>query len=217
MITYHKIETIFKRDEQGTKRLIPFEWRDRTVEFLRDCEWVWTEKVDGTNIGIYWDGHAVHFQGRTEKANIPKPLLEKLEKLFGGEANEQLFEQLFGEKEVVLFGEGYGNKIQKCGADYNPNGVDFILFDVYVGGIYLERLNVEDIGRAFSIDVVPIVGKGTLVEAIHFVQTEPKSTIGNAMMEGVVARPTVEVKNRKGERIIVKIKVKDFKGLEVEE
>lgn len=35
------------------------------------------------------------------------------------------------------------------------------------------------------------------------------------MMEGVVARPTVEVKNRKGERIIVKIKVKDFKGLEV--
>lgn len=135
--------------------------------------------------------------------------------MFGGEDNEQLFEQLFGEKEVVLFGEGFGNKIQKCGADYNPDGVDFILFDVYVGGTYLERINVEGIGKAFNIDVVPIVGKGTLVDAIHFVQSEPKSTIGNAMMEGVVARPTVEVKNGKGERIIVKVKVKDFKGLEV--
>ena len=76
MITYHKIETIFKRDEQGTKRLIPYEWRDETVEFLRDCEWVWTEKIDGTNIGIYWDGHAVHFQGRKERAMRKKCTLE---------------------------------------------------------------------------------------------------------------------------------------------
>ena len=135
MITYHKIETVFNRDIEGTKKLIPYDWRDPTVEFLKNCTWEWTEKIDGTNIGVYWDGHKVSFQGRTEKAQIPKFLLEKLEELFGGEENEQIFEQMFGEKEVVLFGEGYGNKIQKCGAKYIPDGVDFILFDAWVNGI----------------------------------------------------------------------------------
>ena len=33
-----------------------------------------------------------------------------MEIMFGGNANEELFEQTFGEKEMILFGEGYGKK-----------------------------------------------------------------------------------------------------------
>jgi hypothetical protein len=36
------------------------------------------------------------------------------------------------------------------------------------------------------------------------------STIGKAPMEGLVARPKVELQDRCGNRMIVKIKVKDF-------
>jgi hypothetical protein len=71
MRKYDKIETIFSRDMTGTKKLIPGVFRDPTVEFLRVNKWIWTEKVDGTNIRVYWDGHTVSFGGRTDNATIP--------------------------------------------------------------------------------------------------------------------------------------------------
>lgn len=78
-----------------------------------------------------------------------------------------------------------------------------------VGNIFLERENVEDIARTFGIDVVPIVGEGTLDDGVAFIMTRPKSTIGSAYMEGIVARPKVEMRDRMGRRVIVKIKVRD--------
>ena len=115
MKEYHKIETVFERDLEGSKKLIEGRYRDKTVEYLANCKWRFTEKIDGTNIRVYWDGHCVNFGGRTEKAQIPMHLLEYLNATFGGNENEEIFEQMFGDKEVILFGEGYGPKIQKGG------------------------------------------------------------------------------------------------------
>lgn len=212
MKTYEKIETIYARDIEGTKKLIPGRFRSETVESLKNCEWEWTEKVDGTNIRVYWDGHSVSFGGRTDRASIPAPLVNRLNELFGGEANAQLFEQTFGDKEVILFGEGYGAKIQNGGA-YIPNGVDFILFDVLIGNNYQAREWVGLTALAFGVKAVPIVGRGTLDEAVEFVKGHPKSTLGNCEMEGIVCRPSLELRDRRGERVIVKIKWNDFKHL----
>ena len=136
MRTYEKLETLYERSMDGSKALKPDVWRNPTVQMLKDIPWDWTEKVDGTNIRIYWDGHTVSFGGRTEAAQIPAPLVNRLNELFGGETNAQLFEQLFGEREVYLFGEGYGNKIQGCGKQYISDGVDFILFDLMISDNY---------------------------------------------------------------------------------
>ena len=134
MRTYEKIETIFNRDTTGTKKLILDDFRNETVEFLKDTEWVFTEKIDGTNIRVYWDGHKVEFGGRTDNAEIPRPLLDSLNKIFGTTEAEELFEQTFGEKNVILFGEGYGGKVQGVGNEYRPDE-SFILFDVLIGEI----------------------------------------------------------------------------------
>ena len=111
MLEYNKIDTVFNRDTQGTKKLIEGDYRDKTVEYLQDNIWQWTEKIDGTNIRVHWDGHKVEFAGRTDKAQIPAHLLTRLEELFGGNENEERFEQMFVAREVFLFGEGYGPKI----------------------------------------------------------------------------------------------------------
>ena len=210
MKEYIKIETPFERDIHGTKKLIEGKWRNETVEFLQNVDWTFTEKIDGTNISIAWDGHKVEYHGRTERAQIPSHLINRLNELFGGEVNEELFEQTFGETPMILFGEGYGYKIQNGGL-YRDD-VDFILFDVYQPDtdLWLKRESVEEIAKTFGIDVVPIVLTGNLQEGIDFIKTHPKSTFGKADMEGVVARPTVEVKDRQGKRVIVKIKAKDF-------
>jgi hypothetical protein len=208
MKEYHKIETLFERDMEGSKKLIEGKFRNKTIEFLKDNEWDFTEKIDGTNIRVVWDGHNVSFWGRTDNAQIPNHLMDRLNVLFSTNEAEEMFEQKFGENFVMLFGEGYGVKIQKGGL--YRNDVDFILFDVLVGDIYLERENVEDVAKAFGIDVVPIIFSGTLSKAVEYIKNNPDSTFGTAKMEGLVGRPKVEVFDRRGNRVIVKIKVCDF-------
>jgi hypothetical protein len=209
MIEYNKIDTVYERDMDGTKMLIEGKFRSKAVEFLADCKWVFTEKIDGTNIRIHWDGHKVEFGGRTERANIPSHLLNKLMEVFLNNETEELFEQTFGDKDVILFGEGYGIKIQN-GGNYRPD-VGFILFDVMVNEHYLNRDAVEGIAKAFNLEVVPIVMCGTIKEAVAFIKTSPNSMIGTAKMEGLVGRPGVELYEGYGKRLIIKIKACDFK------
>lgn len=212
MKEYHKIETVFERDIDGSKKLIEGKFRNETVEFLKNNIWQFTEKIDGTNIRVCWDGHNISYLGRTIQSQIPTHLFKYLDELFHNDSTEELFEQMFGEKEVVLFGEGYGTKIQKVGGLYRQD-VSFILFDVMIDGVYLARSNVENIATSLGIEVVPIVLEGTIPDAIEFVKSCPKSTIGQAPMEGVVGRPKVEIMDRLGNRLIVKIKVCDFKNI----
>ena len=214
MKEYHKIETLFERDEK-TKKLIIGKFRNPTVEYLKDNVWVFTEKVDGTNIRVCWDGHTVSFAGRTDKAQIPTHLVNRLNELFGGETNEELFEQKFGENEVDLFGEGYGRKIQSCGSQYRDD-VDFILFDVMINGNYQPREVVEDIAQFFGVDVVPIVLEGTLQQGIDYVLSNRKSLVAKngAEIEGLVGRTKLETFDRTGNRNIVKIKYRDFNPID---
>jgi hypothetical protein len=209
MIEYNKIETLYKRDMEGTKKLLEGEFRNPAVEFLKDNVWQFTEKVDGTNIRVYWDGHKVQFGGRTERAQIPAHLVNYLNSVFGTNEAEQIFEEKFGETEVILFGEGYGPKIQNGGL--YRNDVSFIMFDVLIAGNYQPRESVEDIAKAFGIDIVPIIFEGTIQEGVDFVKGHPDSTMGTAKMEGLVGRPKIEMRDRCGKRIIVKIKWEDFK------
>lgn len=210
MREYHKIETVFNRSTDGDKRLIWGDYRNETVKYLADNIWQFTEKIDGTNIRIHWDGHNVEIGGRTDRAQIPKHLMDYLSATFLTPEVEELFEQTYGEKDVMLFGEGYGAKIQN-GGEYRSD-VSFILFDVLIGDNWQSREWVEATAKMFGIDVVPIVLEGTIGDGIDYVMQHNNSTIGKAVMEGIVGRPKVEMKDRLGNRIIVKIKWKDFKN-----
>ena len=154
----------------------------------------------------------VIFGGRSDDAQLPTPLLLRLQELFVRFEPRQIFVETFGieEIDVVLYGEGYGARIQKGGGNYIPNGVDFVLFDVAINGLYLERENVEDIAQKFGIKVVPIIGHGTLDEAIEMTRKGFKSQWGDFLAEGIVARPRIELLSRRRERIITKVKHKDF-------
>ena len=209
---YQKIPTIFTRNT--VSKVLSKSYINPIVEYLKDLIWGWTEKIDGTNVGINWDGHKVSFQGRTEDAEFTPKQLDFLNEMFAGEDMAQIFEQKFGEKETTIYGELYGNDIQKVGRDYRED-YGFRVFDVKINGFYLSRQNVEDVATYFGLEIVPIVGQGTLQEAILYVLCHQKSTVDGcrAPLEGVVARPLVDIYNNKGERILVKIKRQDFKAV----
>ena len=100
MREYHKIETVFERSTDGGKRLQLGKFRNPTVKFLKDLPWQFTEKLDGANTRVYWDGHKVSYGGRTDRAQMQVPLMNYLVSVFGTQEAEELFEQTFGEREV---------------------------------------------------------------------------------------------------------------------
>lgn len=208
MREYPKIYGPYNRHTEGPQRnkLIEGQWSRPEIGYLAQSEWNFTEKVDGTNIRVHWDGHKVEFGGRTDRAQIPAKLIAVLQNLFP----EELFEQQFGETVVTLYGEGYGAGIQKGGGNYLAAGVNFTLFDVRVGDWWLLRPDVVDVGSKLGVDVVPLVLIGTVPDAIRLVRDGLASEWGAFPAEGLVGTTSAGLLDRAGNRIMVKIKTADF-------
>jgi hypothetical protein len=186
-------------------------------DYLRDLKFQGTEKVDGTNSRIYWDGHAVSIGGHTDNASDAYQT-KTLTGLFLTKEMEYLFEQNFGAKQVYLFAETYGPKIN--GGDTYADTNDVILFDVWVRGgaddpvkgYWLSRDKVDEVAKEMGLESVPVVFEGTLVEAEAFMLKHPMSTLGGGKheMEGLVLQPMIPLLNAKGEPIKCKLKYRDL-------
>lgn len=215
MTEYHKIDTIFARDQRG--RIVRGTYARPEFGYLADLEWVFTEKVDGTNIRLHYDGsptfrgneHA-YVAGRTDAAQLPPLLLHRLVQRMKTTPFENVFATA---NDVTLYGEGYGAGIQRNGRLYRSDSVDLVLFDVRVGDWWLHREDVEDVADKLGLAVVPIVGRGTLTDAVNLTEEGFASERwpNVAVAEGLVLRPAVELFDRGGRRVITKIKHRDFR------
>lgn len=181
-------------------------WAIPEFGVLADAEWTWTEKVDGTNVRVIWDGYKVSLGGRTDDAQMPVVLIDVLRGMFP----EELMEQVFGATPVVLYGEGYGPKINKGGGNYGPKP-SFTLFDVKIAQWWLRPDDTRDIANKLGVEHVPEVFKGTVHDAIyHVAKRGLTSRWGNFNAEGVVGQAPLGLLTRGGDRILMKIKRKDF-------
>lgn len=220
---YPKIHTLWKRNPE-THKII--EGAYSKEEFESITQWYISEKIDGTNIRIYYkyinhfndDLGFVTFKGRTNKAEIPSHLLDYLKKTF---TPEKMYKEFIEGKErdffeIILYGEGYGPKIQ-TGHLYR-NDVSFILFDAKVGNWWLESQDLTDIANRLNCDPLPYLysdlteHKFTKKECLHFIKEKLyKSTIPeNYSFEGIVARSAPMMLFRDGTPIMFKLKVKDY-------
>jgi hypothetical protein len=76
MSEYHKIETLYERDEK-THRLKPeLILKNRIYGAIKS--WVWTEKIDGTNIRAIWKSEKLIFGGKTDNAQMHAELIRWL-------------------------------------------------------------------------------------------------------------------------------------------
>ena len=211
MIEYQKIETLFKFNNE-TKKFVK-EFYNPIVEYLKNNEWLVSEKIDGTNIRVHWDGYRVEWSGRTDKSQLPKELSDLLQEIFG--ESEIIFEQTFGEKDVLLFMEGYGGKIQ--GGLYGGKE-RLIGFDIMVNNIYLDKNTIKDIFDKFNVETIKFWKVKNLDEAINYTinyteSSEHCETRQNEI-EGLVCVPLMRIYDHQGKRIIIKIKKKDLNKLD---
>ena len=90
MTEYQKIETLYKFD--NATKTYRKELFNPYVDYLKDNEWIASEKIDGTNVQVEYDGHRVAFHGRTERTNFPKEVFAALTEKFAD--SEVVFEQI---------------------------------------------------------------------------------------------------------------------------
>ena|SRR3990167_7041158 len=204
MTEYHKIETLYVRDEK-TFKVDPSQLKNRVYGQIKT--WCFTEKIDGTNIRCIWKDQKLTFNGRTDNAQIHADLIQYLYETVPVEK----LKDIFPDTDAVIYGEGYGAGIQKGGL-YSETK-KFIVFDVLVADKWwLAQENVNDVARKIGLDVVPDFGVMTLEVATEFVRHGFQSKLNGGLMraEGLVGRTIEPLFDKKGHRLIVKLKTKDF-------
>lgn len=209
---YPKINTLWKRDKDNKFKIMEGDFS--CPEFVAIKQWLITEKIDGTNIRIMWSRPtgSLQFGGRTDRASIPAPLVNQLKEIFTAEKMNKVFPEA---EEVILFGEGYGNKIQKVGGKYRDD-VSFILFDVWIDSWWLEFDKVIEIASKLGVEPVPVDCVTTTDDAIRYLKSKPKSEIAKEplVIEGIVARSYPLMLFRDGKPIMWKLKVSDYEKIE---
>lgn len=216
---YTKIQTLFKRNTNNKNVIVEGDYSKE--EFPNIKNYLFTEKIDGTNIRVSYDfeSKVLRFDGKTDNAQIPAKLYAALQNMF----TDHMFEVIFAPppnteksypKKVILYGEGYGAGIQNGGLYRDDNS--FILFDVLVDEWWLQRKDIEHIGKEMNIDVVPILGIGPMEIGIDLVKKKTPSLVSKKprIFEGVVATSHPLMLFRDGEPIKFKLKVKDYEQLE---
>ncbi len=237
---YPKIDTLFDRYENFAVNIE----RIRRPEFLVPKGFIVTEKIDGTNVRVSLErfvpplmnaegasGMAanaqhddksvewcVRFYGHHEKSQMPPFLLEYLQETFTLGKMKALWRGP-GEAEypIVLYGEGYGAKIQSGGDYRKDSDVSFRLFDVLIGESWLRRVDVESVATQLYILPVPYVylGQRPIDVIVAEVRVGIPSVVANLegvprMSEGVIAFTDPPLFNSRGKRLTFKLKTSDF-------
>lgn len=235
---YPKIDTLFTRDK-NTFKIIPGKFRNEAYSLINEWEWTEKidgtniritygdcpppceldkkpninrkqfRKVIDNPSNIYSGDNkycGIKYDGRTDNAELPGGVVDYLDdKLSCAKMME-----LFQDRKVIIYGEGYGGKIQK-GSGYSVTQ-KFIVFDIFIEGFWLRRSDVEEICNNLGLDIVPIILTGSLDEAVYIVKNGFMSTIsdGSVQSEGLIGRTKVPLFDHHGNRLITKLKTCDF-------
>lgn len=164
------------------------------------------EKVHGTSAHVrFKDGKVTFFSG--EQPAVFKALFDE-EFLTTAMAS-------FGIDEIIVNGEFYGGKCQGMSKVYGKNP-KFVVFDVRFNGNWLTVPRAEQVATMLKMEFVHYVKVSNKLEEIDRERdADSVQAIRNGMgeghkREGVVLRPTEELFDERGNRLIAKHKRPEF-------
>lgn len=220
---YPKIPNLFKFNS-NYNNIVGLNEPFKTLAENPKMKWRATEKIDGTNTRIYWDGYRVSCEGRTAKSVFPPFVTEFLNMKFcENDEFETALEQVFSEKEVIIFGETFGPKIQNKGDQYGKE-IRFIVFDIAVletDGKFHMIVNPElkaSIALQLGLSVVERVFESAeLFDIVKYVAQHHQTLVGDEEgdlpheMEGVIIEPVAPIfYDRDGNILKCKCKYRDL-------
>lgn len=264
---YDKINTLYKRYIFDAKKcpnpkwinfknkIILGDFSDSVAQYLFDCPWEATSKIDGTNskIAYFPSTGEIKVGGKTDNACSQHGQFEMLQEIADrikptlaflfpkesarfvptkgndnkvkyftadkGEETKELsaapFQVALEEVPIYIYGEYFGEGIQKCGRRYIEKGNKFVVFDINQQGWWLPKELRDEMCNKLGLETVPFLGVMTLREIEEKVRNGFTTQFTDAsdptlLEEGIVARPTIPLRDERGNRIIVKVKYCDY-------
>lgn len=189
----------------------PLFYRYTEIENLRNYPYVLeddedvsiTEKIHGMNVRIGMiEGEVLAGSHKLQRKNIENSLFWFPTELPG--VKSLLFDLSKHYKQVILYGELFGNKIQPF--DYgSPNEPRFQAFDLILDGKYVDFYNFNNIMKQHGVDTVPVLYHGPYSLDVVKKFAQGRTTVGGTnVLEGVVIKPLVERHDAKTGRVIFK-------------
>lgn len=184
-------------------------YRDKRILMFKECFAL--EKIDGTSTNIHYkyaDNTLEFFHGGCRR--------ETFLQLFNLEELLEKFKSLNSEKDVIIYGEGYGGKIQGMSGTYGPD-LKFIAFEVQIGESWLNVTNAHDVVTKLGLEFVDYVQIKAEIADIETeklkpsVQAKRNGILEDKKREGIVLRPLLEYVDYRGNRIITKHKNDEFR------
>lgn len=194
-------------------------------------EWVAQEKVHGANFSFHYDGEE-HKQAKRSSfcdenffncGSILK-YRSSIEFIYKVLQDYNLIEK---GQTLVVFGEIFGGnykgqkepnaKTVQGGMDYHPDN-EFVAFDIKVNGEFLPFMEVESLCKVSRLPLAPTIAYGDFKEMLEvsneFDSYVPElfglERVEGGIAEGLVIRPTLQEKDFKGTRLLIKSKNNKF-------
>ena len=215
---FEKINSPFKKDDK-------FKNLPELSQELPLGKWILTEKIDGTNIRIILtkpeDGRRNIFiasrnlilnqddiNSRQYMDCLKDVNLYKLVEYFKGV-----------DSTIIIYGEGYGAGIQK-GGTYSKKK-NFRVFDIRIGRVYQDFCYVRKVCVDNQLNLVPVLRGITRISyggCKRFLKDFKETLIregDGGKPEGFVVKFEPVLFNKYNERLIFKVKFKDFNASEL--
>jgi len=184
MSEYHKIETLYERDEHfkiGPDLVL----RNRVYDTLKT--WRWTEKVDGTNIRVIWQGGKLSFGGKTDNASIPAELVKWLYENINPEKLAACFPTAATSSSTAK-GTAPASSVAASTADQEAHRLRRVVIDTDIehtrmGGWWLSDENMRDVASKLGLDAVPYLGEMTLEDATDKVRAGFRSSLNGGLAQ----------------------------------
>lgn len=206
---YRKIYTIFERDKKF--KIVKGVLNPKLEAIKNIKNFVVTEKIDGTNCGIILTPEKeILLRKRSGIIKDDKEHHHYFEAI--KDIDIQKIKDYFEDSNslITIFGEACGDNIQKKGKEYG-DVKHFRLFDIKVGDSFFDWNDLVKFSKATGISLVKwekFEGKDVFDYDywLKKLQTDNKKKY----VEGYVVRSNPLLLNKFGERMIFKIKLKDF-------
>lgn len=203
-----KCKTLYKRDDNFKVIRSRETLTDPRFALVADDAWVVTEKMDGMSVIIEWDGHGFLLHGRSPNTEFRVEQLEYLIERVNM-MEDSLIEH-FTDVPVHIYAEFVGPKIN--GNRHNRSTYGLYVFDIRIGGFWLDWHNVVDICNKVELDTVlrlrDVEGGG--LERIYNEIFDLARVGANGYFEGVVVKTDPYVYTAQGDRVMFKLKLSDI-------
>ena len=211
---YEKFSSPFKKDDKYLNT-------EELAQYLPIGNWIKTEKIDGTNIRIILtkpdeEGNRETLIGSRKLVLNPEDKGSKIYMSCLKEVNLHKIAEYFKDvnSTVIIYGEGYGAGVQKGGI-YSKEK-DYRVFDIRIGKAYQDFEYVKKVCVDNQLNLVPVysdVDEITYKECLETLRNFDKTLITDGdggKPEGLVYKFEPVLLNKYGERLLFKVKFKDF-------